>query len=390
MNDTARVMLVDDEPSVLAGLNRQLGKRFSIYTATSGKEAIELAKDEGPFAVIVSDMRMPEMSGLEVLERMQRISPDTTRMMLTGNADQQTSVDAVNEGNVFRFFTKPCSAEDLTKGIEAGIRQYQLVTAERNLLQQTLAGSVKLLVDVLSLTNPEAFGRAVRLRQWTARIAKFLELPKVWELEMGVMLTPLGAVAVPQEILVKEKAGKKLRKDEEDTLRQSPEVGHRLLENIPRLNQVARIVLYQSKNFDGSGFPDDKLVGTDIPLGSRLVHILNDIADLAPTSNPTTKELSRLRRNAEKYDPELLKGVISYFLKMQGRSSDVVETRLEIMARECKVGDTLLSDVESKAGQFYLARGAVLTDSAIAHIALFQKVHKIKEPILILRQSARP
>ena len=123
-----KVLFVDDEVSVLSALNRQLHKQFNIFTASSGFDAIELIKTEGPFSVIVCDMRMPGMLGTEFLKRLQVLSPDTTRMMLTGDADRQTAIEAVNEGNVFRFFCKPCPTEILIEGVTAGIHRYELVT----------------------------------------------------------------------------------------------------------------------------------------------------------------------------------------------------------------------------------------------------------------------
>jgi len=128
MSDDDKILFVDDEPSILAALRRHLQKKFDMSTATSGQAALEMIKNDGPFSVIVCDMRMPGMLGTEVLNRVQTLSPDTTRIMLTGNTDQQTAIDAVNEGNVFRFFTKPCEMDALTQGLEAGIRRYQLVT----------------------------------------------------------------------------------------------------------------------------------------------------------------------------------------------------------------------------------------------------------------------
>ena len=134
--------------------------------------------DDGPFAVIVADRSMPGMDGIQLLAKVKACSPNTVRMMLTGNADMQTAIDAVNEGHIFRFLTKPCPPESLTASLQAAIEQYRLITAERELLEKTLRGSVKVLCEVLSVVKPTAFGRASRITRYVTAV-----VPPVGETE---------------------------------------------------------------------------------------------------------------------------------------------------------------------------------------------------------------
>jgi len=162
MNNDDKILFVDDEASILAGLKRQLRKKFNISTASSGPEALELVKRDGPFSVVVSDMRMPDMLGTEVLKRLQTLSPDTTRMMLTGNADQKTAMEAVNEGNVFRFFTKPCPTDVLVQGLEAGIRRYELITRTKTDLMANMNHELRTPLNAIigfsKIMKDEMFG----------------------------------------------------------------------------------------------------------------------------------------------------------------------------------------------------------------------------------------
>ena len=130
-----KVLIVDDDTNLLAGLKRQIGRKFDVIFAEGGEHAIEAAETDGPFAVIVSDMNMPGMNGIELLLEFKKKWPDTIRMMLTGNADQQTAIEAVNKGNIYRFFNKPCPADTLAEGITAALEVHRLVTAERVLLE---------------------------------------------------------------------------------------------------------------------------------------------------------------------------------------------------------------------------------------------------------------
>ncbi len=152
--DKLAVLCVDDEPHVLSGLALHLGRTYRVVTATSGEEGVAALTERGPFAVVLSDMRMPGMDGAQFLAHARELMPDATRMLLTGQADVDSAVAAINDGRIFRFLTKPCPPEDLRAAFAMAVEQYDLVMAERVLLNQTLLGSVKALTQVLSLTSP--------------------------------------------------------------------------------------------------------------------------------------------------------------------------------------------------------------------------------------------
>src|SRR4029077_11303089 len=133
---------------------------FRVETAEGGEAALDKIAAHGPFAVVVSDRQMPRMDGIKFLSLVKERAPDTVRLMLTGNADLDGAIKVVNEGNIFRFLTKPCPLEVLGKAVEDALGQYRLVTAEKELLNKTLSGSIKLLCDILSMIDPQSFGRA--------------------------------------------------------------------------------------------------------------------------------------------------------------------------------------------------------------------------------------
>ena len=135
---STKILCVDDDASILAAYQRNLRKQFPIDVALGGQEGLDAMANKGPYAVIVADMQMPGMNGVQFLTRAEEIAPDTVRIMLTGNADQKTAADAVNQGHVFRFLTKPCAPEELALMLSAALKQYRLVTAERELLEKTL------------------------------------------------------------------------------------------------------------------------------------------------------------------------------------------------------------------------------------------------------------
>ncbi len=234
-----KVLLVDDEPMLLEGLNLHLRAKYNVSLAYSGPEALEILDREGTFAVVMSDMRMPGMSGAELLQRVRRKSPGTVRLLLTGYTDLAGLESAVNQGGIFRFLTKPCSPDNLHAAVEAAVEQYRTLRAERTLLEETLASSIDVLTEVLALSNPVAFGRARRVKAMIGQAASRLNLPEIWQYEVAAMLCQLGAIAAPANDLFQTRDAS-----------MHPVVTQRLLERIPRLESVAAMVGGSASTFD--------------------------------------------------------------------------------------------------------------------------------------------
>src|SRR5579864_4510396 len=192
-----KILLVDDDSNILDGYRRSLSREFLMETAEGAEPALALAEKNGPYAVVVSDMRMPGMDGIQLLSRIKALSPDTIRVMLTGNADMDTAISAINEGSIFRFLKKPCSKEAMAKTLTAALVQYRLVSAEKQLLEQTLSGSLQVLTQVLSLVNPAAFGRAERARRYIHHVVSAMKLGNPWQYEVAAMMSQLSCVTLP-------------------------------------------------------------------------------------------------------------------------------------------------------------------------------------------------
>jgi FixJ family two-component response regulator/GGDEF domain-containing protein len=131
-----KVLFVDDEQGILDGYQRLLRKEFDVSVALGGQLGLTTIQEDGPYAVVISDMRMPGMSGAEFLAQVRQQAPDSVRMLLTGYTDLSAAIDAVNEGNIFRFLTKPCEKEALVSAINIGVTQYNSITAEKEFIRK--------------------------------------------------------------------------------------------------------------------------------------------------------------------------------------------------------------------------------------------------------------
>ncbi len=381
-----KVLFVDDDTNILAAYRRALRKTCELKTAEGGADGLRILAEDGPFAVVISDMQMPEMNGLEFLKEVAKRQPDTVRIMLTGNADQKTAVDAVNEGAVFRFCNKPCPPEELAATIDTALEHHRLITAEKTLLEHTLAGSVKVLVDVLSLVDSNAFRRTERLRGWAKTVAGQMGLSNAWELDLAAMLSPIGDLTLPAEIREKRDRGEKLNGAERALVAGAPEAAHKLIGNIPRLGGVAEIILYQGKRFDGSGLPDTDFAGTDIPVGARILKILNDLNAAADLPQPSRRAFAALEHHAAHYDPELLAKIESWLAPKQDPAAPTGPQHIEVAIDWLLPGDVIEADIVTEEGQLVLAAGYEVTNALIEKLITLKRVKRIKQPFAVLRQ----
>lgn len=367
-----RILCVDDDPNILSAYQRALRKEFQIEIALGGQEALEAVINDGPYAVVVADMQMPGMNGVELLRKVGEHAKETVRMMLTGNADQETALRAVNEGHIFRFMTKPCPPEAFAKALEAGIAQYRLITAERDLLFKTFRACVKVLTDVLATVSPPAFGRASRVRQLVHQLCRQLGLDD-WEIEMAAMLSQIGCVSIPEEILDKAYHGKELSSNEQTIYDGYPLAGRQLIENIPRLERVAEMIGFQTRDYTGLEYPS----GQDIPLGSRVLKAALDFDALLSAGYTNDTAIAEMHDRLGLYDPSVLAALRETLVI----GNAYVIRRLK--AAELVDGLTLADDIMSIKGMLLCAKGQEVTRSMRLRLRNYINNIGIRSPIKV-------
>ncbi len=382
-----RVLIVDDEASVLHALQRNLRKTFTIETATGGEHALEILKEK-EFAVVISDMRMPGMDGIELLRTVRTVAPRSVRLMLTGNADQKTAADAVNEGAVFRFLNKPCDLEVLVPAIDAAVARYKSEQLERELLEGTLTHSVKAMAEVLGMVAPEALGRGLKLRDSMRAFALHIRTGPLWQLEIAALLSPIGFASVPPSVLRKLYNGDELDSDEAGIIEKVPWIGYELLSAVPRLEKVAEIIKYQTKNFNGEGFPVDDLAGDALPIGSRMLRILNDRSKLEAEGTAKKRALDAMLKTEGLYDMELVKSSFECmpdFLINAMRADRPVQ---ELTVGQMLPGHVAVSDIVTTSGMLLVSAGSKLSSMMLKRLQNYAKLGLVKQPVMM--QSPGP
>jgi len=376
MPEQTHILCVDDEPRVLEGLVLNLRRYYRVSTAINGQKGLAIIDGDDPPAVVVSDMRMPEMDGAAFLSQVKQRSPDTVRILLTGQADLDSAIAAVNHGQVFRFLTKPCSPQIFLSAIQAAADQHRLITAERELLEKTLRGSIKALTEILSLSNPLAFGRAMRLKKHAADLVTALGVPLSWQVEVAVMLSQIGCVTLPAATNEKLYYGRPLNSDETELTQRVPALSLQLLESIPRLEAVRAILQAQDQNFDGSGPAHSAVQGESIPLGARILRLVLDYDTLEAAGSDPALAIGTLQGRKGRYDPKLLEVLARL------KSKTVTQGLSEVGLAAVRPGMFLVQDVMSTTGLLLVARGHEVTPGLLYRLRNMAP-GSIREPLVV-------
>lgn len=374
---TDRVLFVDDEPSVLDGIRRTLRKRVDIETAAGGADGLRIMQEAGPFALVVSDMRMPGMSGPQFLAKVREQAPETVRMILSGQADFQATIAAVNEGHIYRFLSKPCPGDQLFAAITDGLDQYRLITAEKVLLEQTLSGSVKMLIEILGLVSPAASSRASRLQRYVIALSEALQLPEQWQWGLAAYVSQIGCVALPKDLLLKVEAAQALSEEERSLYESHPEVAGKLLAAIPRLEEVAAIVTTQFGGISFAGRPDDVRQWDTRSSGQLLLRTSLEFDRL--TSRGTSRDAAI--QSLSKSDLALPAAVVHalHSLRTAHREFIVRQVRLKDLA----VGMLLDEDLVSPKGIRLVPAGHEVTRTLLIRLASIADGVGVAEPFRV-------
>lgn len=364
---TERVLCVDDEPRVLEGIESHLALDYDVSTATSGPAGLQLVRTQ-TFAVVISDMRMPEMNGAQFLAEVKTVSPDTTRVLLTGYSEVDAAIAAINEGSVFRFLTKPCPPDVLLTAVEEAIEQNRLRRAEKELLEGTVRGAVELLTDVLAIASPIAFARVNEVKRLATEAARSMGVSGGWELEVAALLARLGWIALPPEVLERHLAGEPLGADERRMIAETGETSARLLEHIPRLAPVAETIRAAHRPIGVVQADKNARIGAVLSAALAI--------DLEMTRGADIDEaISRTRLNEE-----FENAFWSIEPSREERQSWVIR---KITADELQAGLILDEDVFMKNGNLIVRNGTELTAPMAARLQAFARNLGLQEPIRV-------
>lgn len=375
-----RILLVDDEKDLLDSFRRQLRGKFEVETAISATEALSILTTSESFAVVVSDYQMPGMDGIKFLSEVAKICPKSTRVMLTGQADMETAIDAVNEGQIFRFLSKPCPEDIFIKSLNVGIDQYRLIMAEEELLEKTLSGSINVLMEILSLFNPAVFGRIMRIKSYINHIVTELKIPYAWQFELSSLLSMIGYVTVPINTINKMNLKTQLSQHEIEVVEKSSAVAKNLISSIPRLGSVARMIEYQGSLFsrvnDNENYDGEDLIA----LGGNLIQLAIDFENSFQWHGSIKDAVEELSKHQNIYYVDALKALESYpevIINGNVRNAFVKELNTNMIINE---------NIIDTSGELLAVRGQELTFTMLQKLQASAKIVGLNEPVSVIEK----
>ncbi len=363
------LLLVDDEESIAKSLQRIFRKEgYEIYTALNGQEGLKRLKETGKaFSLIVSDQRMPGMTGAQFLEKAKEIFPHAIRILLTGYSDMDAIVDAVNKGEIHRYLTKPWNDDDLLLQVRQALEQYELVVENRRLLALTkrqnkklrdlnkdlekkvdertleikqknrkleeineklekgFLGTIRLLSPLVESLNPMLGKYMIQVASLARHVAEEYKLDKkeLDQIEIAAMIHDIGLLGLPEGILKKDE--KVMSEKEFGLYSQHPAIGQVFLQFVESMDPVGAIILSHHEHYDGGGFPNG-LIGEEIPLGARIIGV---VADYCKIVSIWPNDFTRFASIAQKYIREMRKDIVI---------TDPKEMRQDVAAKIIRLG----------------------------------------------------
>jgi response regulator RpfG family c-di-GMP phosphodiesterase len=290
------------------------------------------------------------------------IAPDTVRIMLTGENDLQTAIDAVNEGSIFRFLAKPCPRDVLADTLSEGLAQYRLTCTERQLLDQTLRGVVYVLTEVLNMVSPAAFSRAARVRRLVQHVAASLSLESPWKLELAAMMSQLGCVTLDPETIEAAYSGSELAPEQRTQYLAHPMVAQELLKNIPRMEAVAWIIAHQNQPLPTEWDMSDPQI-EEMRRGAQILRAALSFDLLLRKGRSRTEAAHYL---TQRYvDPRIVQAMLELEPEISGQ-----ETRTVPVAA-LTLGSIVEEDLRGRSGILVAARGQEITAPVLMRLKNF-------------------
>lgn len=309
------ILIVDDEENNLQLLKRSLRRDYTVLTASNGLEALNLVDTVGKeISMIISDQRMPEMQGVEFLEKVSEEYPDIIKILLTGYTDTDVIIDAINKCNLYQYILKPFDPNTLQITVQQGIKKFEILTQNTELskdLNELFYKTIKAISSALDAKDPYTHGHSYRVTLYSMILAKKLNSTDEFmeEIETAGLLHDIGKIGIPQSILCKPG---KLTDEEYAIMKKHPEQGEKMIMDVKQLSIIADWLRSHHERWDGRGYPAG-LKGEEIPLSARII-ALADTYDAMTSTRSYRKALSHEEAIAEiercsgtQFDPNLAK-----------------------------------------------------------------------------------
>ncbi len=405
MTQASKILFVDDEAQMLSALARVFrGQQFEVITANSAKEGLALLRDH-QFDVIISDMRMPEMDGAHFLAKTCELTPTSRRVLLTGYSDQESTIRAINEGQVHQYLCKPWDNQELRDTIEAEVaekrriqastpdlKEYQTLKDQVSSVSDELASAnsfadmakeelldqynttIKIISNLINMRMPSSYNANINVVSHSVALAKLVKLNTnaIEEIRHAALLHQLGKLAFDDQLLISQKND--LSPEQLKQYQSHSVLGADLLTPLNSLDYTAKLIRHQNENYDGTGAPL-KLSLNKIPLGSRILRLTIDYQMLIhghyfKDSLSSHDALIYMEGySGKKYDPEILRLYKRLILELEKTLPNHHNSDHLVTINELRDQQIVNRDLLNHEGMLLIAKGTQLNDNMIEKLS---------------------
>lgn len=372
-----KILIVDDMPENIDILVALLEKKYQVIVATNGIKALAIAKKTLPDLILL-DIMMPLMGGFEVCSKLKndKSTMDIPIIFLTAMGDVEDKMKGFNLGAV-DYITKPFQVQEVNVRVKTQIELKKSKQASHELLTKTLSGSVKTLVDILSVVNPVAFSQGSRIKNYVKQIVEGIGISDIWQFEIAAILSQVGCYTLPVDLLEKVYSGKKLTLTEKQLFSKHPAAGSKLVSNIPGLEAISTMIARQQEPL-GKEYENTRFVDRDYGiLGAQILNIAINFDLFVNTGGLPTVAIDKMREQAYIYDTAIL-DVFERTLKRRNEIN-IMNVSLDMLKPGMIAEDGILSNT----GTLLIAKGTEISDYIKEHLVIFNRKTQIKEPIKV-------
>ncbi len=415
-NGCARILVLDDEEVITLALRETLIREgYEVVAETDPLRALQRVRDT-PFALFLTDQRMPALSGLEFFIQAREIQPDATRILMTGVVNLDTIIEAINQGEIYRFIVKPWLREELLVTIKNGMQRYQLIRRNHELqrttlgmneelgrlnasleqqvareaaqnhklaelnqvLEQNLQRSVELCLKTMETFHPGLGTQARRVHELCRLMADDLRMsPDEREVfEFGAWLHDIGLMSVPRRLIkLWQRTPESLNRSELQQIQQHPVLGQELVCFMHHLSNVGIIIRAHHERFDGTGFPD-QLTGEEIPWLARLLAV---VCDYVESHRPEVEARERIQNGSGNwYDPEAVRALLRVVRRAPSSSRE-----REVLMAELSPGMVTANGIYTANGLLLIPSGQTLSEPLLDKLRNHNRVNPIRQTLLV-------
>jgi response regulator RpfG family c-di-GMP phosphodiesterase len=384
MNAKQRILVVDDEPVNISVLTEILKNDYECTGVTDPSKVLALAMTAPLPDLILLDIIMPELDGFAICRQLKATPSVREIPVIFVTAKDDARDEALGfEAGAADYITKPVSPAIVAARVHLHLSLHAQTVELRDLLSNTLMGSIRVLTDVLLFADPQSFAQAPRLKRYARGIAGFLKVPEAMQIELAAMLSHIGCVTVSPRHSEQQSSDQSLPEASRPALHAHPSHGQKLLINIPRLEMVAKMVGLQQAPLPKPDLPADLLAWDPIMLGGQILKVVINFDQLVMGGQLPKAALLQMGRRVGEYAP----GIVAALKAVYEQEGAITSRKVHLA--DMRPGMILLEDVESVTGEKLLKRNSELSQNMIVILQTHAQHSSLKEPVEVLDPSTR-